>query len=120
MGQTLVSNNVLLAEYLGAKTSYGSYDLFGIIEAIDQDDPHCYAPRNLKFEEDWNWLMAVVEKLSKDKNFEYRIERGWVEFKYLPIYRGNYFVGKGENRFRSTQECLFKACVELVEWLKNK
>lgn len=59
-------NNIILATYLGAKPNKnGEYEMYGIIDSIVDgvDEKHFFYPDEMLFDEDYNWIMAVVHKI---------------------------------------------------------
>jgi hypothetical protein len=66
-------NNKLIAEFMGAKPNRGEFDLFGTssmgdvfkdVDGNDEDAKHFFLPEEMKFHENWNWLMPCISKLS--------------------------------------------------------
>ncbi len=64
-----IENNRLLAEFLGAALYndpvFPGYDMHGIIDSIADgaDEQHYFEAHEMPFDTDWNWIMAVVEKI---------------------------------------------------------
>ena len=55
--------NILIAEYIGMqKTNIGWYDNEEILNGIEQDNTFDL----LLFDKSWNWLLAVVGKISSE------------------------------------------------------
>ena len=56
---TTEEKNILCAEFLGfQKTNLGWYDFEETLSEFESDNTFDI----LKFDADWNWIMAVVEK----------------------------------------------------------
>jgi|SRR5690606_32945442 len=71
----------------------------------------------LKFHNDWNWLMWVVEKIeqteTKDgRTFTIDIHKDYVIINQYGEYNSQIIITEGGKRL----ENLYNACVEFVEW----
>lgn len=104
-------NNILIAEFLGVKPNqHNEYEMYGVIESIDQDDQHFYAGRNLHFDCDWNWLMTAVEKIESLNYWVNRINGDvWIVNDRGDIIINNTFHQGGI-------EATYNAVVEFIKW----
>lgn len=68
-----IENNKLIAEFLGVQPNErGEYEMFGVIESIDQDDQHFYTTRVLKFNDSWDWLIPAIKSIyTLEKYYDY-------------------------------------------------
>jgi len=123
-----MTNNKLMAEFMGfQKTSIGWYDAeeYLLFEKDNTFD-------TLKFDTDWNWLMAVLEKI---KGLGYSID-----IKYLSCYGGimlnnqievayvgsipNEYVSNPPtaeypmyvNEFKCPKDALYNLIVRFIKW----
>ena len=68
-------NNKIIAEFMGFtfEKNIGYYDNEMLLEQIvyEQQNANCFD--ELLFNKDWNWLMAVVEKIENAKIKDYSI-----------------------------------------------
>ena len=68
-------NNKIIAEFMGFtfEKNIGYYDNEMLLEQIvyEQQNGNCFD--ELLFNKDWNWLMAVVEKIENTKIKDYSI-----------------------------------------------
>ena len=49
---------------MGANPSYDSYEMWGLLECLEEGEheKHFYLPNEMRFHESWDWLMPVVQK----------------------------------------------------------
>ena len=104
-----LKNNKLIAEFLGYIDNGCSEDGF-LIHPITNYDVEI---SSLKYHEDWNWLMEVVEKI---ESLGYRIE---IVKHICRIYLSNKeTIIISENTPKI--EAVYIACVEFIKWYNNK
>jgi hypothetical protein len=64
-------NNKLIAEFMGATPimlgASKEYEMYGIIECIEdgEDEKHFFIDDELLFDQSWDWLMPVVERIEQ-------------------------------------------------------
>ena len=117
-------NNKIIAEFMGFtfEKNIGYYDNEMLLEQIvyEQQNGNCFD--ELLFNKDWNWLMAVVEKIETMSNndqfyiiveYDNRDEfKGWV-------WRIDRFVKTlkvNDNRIKTKIEATYNACLEFIKW----
>ena len=106
--ENILENNKLIADFMGVKQH--RFDGLTKIEKV------------LKYHTDWNWLMAVVEKIETMSNndqfyiiveYDNRDEfKGW-------IWRIDRFVKTlkvNDNRIKTKIEATYNACLEFIKW----
>src|SRR5690606_39051026 len=71
-------------------------------------------PYTMKFHNDWNWLMLVVDKIENQHNRTVQIERG-----ICYIHNGGIHHGRS-TKVQTKIEAVYNACVEFVEWLNKE
>ena len=104
-----LKNNKLIAEFLGYIDNGCSEDGF-LIHPITNYDVEI---SSLKYHEDWNWLMEVVEKI---ESLGYRIE---IVKHICRIYLSNKeTIIISENIPKI--EAVYNACVEFIKWYNNQ
>ena len=104
-----LKNNKLIAEFLGYIDNGCSEDGF-LIHPITNYDVEI---SSLKYHEDWNWLMEVVEKI---ESLGYRIE---IVKHICRIYLSNKeTIIISENTPKI--EAVYIACVEFIKWYNNQ
>ena len=104
-----IENNKLIAEFLGYIDNGCSEDGF-LIHPITNYDVEI---SSLKYHEDWNWLMEVVEKI---ESLGYRIE---IVKHICRIYLSNKeTIIISENTPKI--EAVYNAVVEFIKWYNNQ
>ncbi len=103
-------NNILIAEFMGfQKTNSGWYDyedLLTIVYANTGSNTH----DNLHFEEDWNWLMPVVNKIrSLYNNTEVTDEKG-----------SDIINDLAEGCIEANILQVHKAVIDFINWYNNQ
>ena len=121
-------NNKIIAEFMGFtfEKNIGYYDNEMLLEQIvyEQQNGNCFD--ELLFNKDWNWLMAVVEKIETMSNndqfyiiveYDNRDEfKGW-------IWRIDRFVKTlkvNDNRIKTKIEATYNACLEFIKWYNEQ
>lgn len=122
------NTNKLIAEFLGAKTTIiegesNEYDMYGLIPTIidSEYEQHYFTPEQMLFNEDWNWLMEIVNKIENiliketDNCFNVTIGCGL----YCTI-QDAYGELVEINTCQSTKILgVYMAVVEFIEWYNN-
>ena len=108
----ITENNKLIAEFLGYIDNGCSEDGF-LIHPITNYDVEI---SSLKYHEDWNWLMVVVEKI---ESLGYKVDISkWENSQYCGIYlNGKKIAG---NETNTKIEAVYNACIEFIKWYNNK
>lgn len=114
----ILEGNKLIAEFIGPsedwKTNKGSVRLYF---KPGHNTPHCEA-HELKYHSDWNWLMLVVEKISKH-NYEDGDTAYMRTFGMLNAETGDYMVRinrYGVHEAKTLIEATFMAVVEYIKF----
>ena len=107
------TNNKLMAEFMGFQsTSLGWFDNEEHLINVEKDNTF----DDLKFHKDWNWLMAVVEKIENYNE-----------------YTNVFFAPEGcaidchiENGFSFSNDCdtkieaVYSVCIEFIKWYNQQ
>jgi hypothetical protein len=153
MDATTINNNTLIAEFMGwKKLNHGFYDWEkpkegevrystndqhrwyeeGVSAIMSERDDHDV--RYMGFDESWEWLMPVVEKIESIdivggliiNSFSFRIDRAWVQIEMHPqIDIGFNFdnqLGWSEDieHFGDTRmEAVYGAVVKFINWYNS-
>ena len=123
-------NNRLIALFMGSEEDHnGEFDLFGTsslgnvfqdVEADNSDAKHFFSPEEMKFHNNWDWLMPVVEKIETIFNGDIPIvsisqESCEIEFyDYQRDDQPTYFAHGG--KLKSTLDCV----VSFIEWYNQQ
>lgn len=67
MTQEIIEGNKLIAEFMGAKPITFTDDFGGVVSGVLKMEDGLYPPYKLKYHSSWDWLMPVVEKMSRIK-----------------------------------------------------
>lgn len=109
MMEEFIENNKLIAEFMGGEFKNGRW-WFGPIGQPETDTPPLY-------NEDWNWLMPVVDEIEHGKGCP------WFTFKSeVCIKEGSMLSSKtivDVKGILDRKEAYYKACVEFIK-LYNK
>lgn len=68
--QADVSGSALIAQYLGFKEDEKYPTLWIIKDQINQNGNNHFWEGNLKYNESWDWLMPVIEKIISEEKYE--------------------------------------------------
>ena len=102
-------NNKLIAEFMGAKEvrkdNFKFPNRTGLPLQIG----------TIKYHSDWNWLMAVVDKI---KSMGYYIDILIGAWTIVQIGKGNDKLFRFEKN--KTIEAVYAACVEFIEWYNQQ
>ena len=98
-------NNKLIAEFMG----WESFNQFSMIAPKSEED--CWAFEDMKFHNDWNWLMEVVEKIEEMADWSLELlTTDKKEYQMLiPLSNTNVIV-------ETKIEAVYNACVEFIKW----
>lgn len=97
-------NNKKLAEFLGWEVKHYSTPICDIVTPFGQ-----LTETQLKFHNDWNWLMLVAEKIySLDTYYDEYID-----------YNSSMF-SSGKIELSTNIEAVYNACIEFVEWYNKE
>ena len=107
-----IENNKLIAEFLGYIDNGCSEDGF-LIHPITNYDVEI---SSLKYHEDWNWLIEVVEKI-ESLNYVFEIKITWCRIKQ--IENGNVIVLRWEED-KTKIEAVYNTVVEFIKWYNNQ
>ena len=109
-----LENNKLIAEFLNVKIHpCETIEKFKFLPIEERGLYNGYFIEDLKYHEDWNWLMEVVEKI---ESLGYRIE---IVKHICRIYLSNKeTIIISENIPKI--EAVYNACVEFIKWYNNQ
>jgi hypothetical protein len=111
--KNIEENNRLIAEFVGMqKTDIGWYDYEEIL-----NNSFSNTFDELRFHDDWNWLMKCVEKIEEieDYRFDFEIRQSLVEV-YDKDEHTEVLQEQGDEKMEVTYWCV----VEFIKWYKNK
>lgn len=106
------NDNILVALFLGG----WKHDKYFVIETpFFKSLGGCiFAPSELKFDTDWNWLMEVVEKVCLVCGYEVEIKTNSC---YIQTINGSYSSTiQGENRIDAT----YKSIISFIKWYNEQ
>ena len=111
-----IENNKLIAEFMGLNLHQGVWrkSTLATERKICKEDA-------LKYHEDWNWLMVVVEKIESIEYGIYQVDILQEGCKILERCRLliDNRVGKLESDTTKI-ESVYLACVEFIKWYNNQ
>ena len=112
--KNIIENNKLIAEFLSVKIHpCETIENFKFLPIEERGLYNGYFIDALKYHEDWNWLMEVVEKI---ESLGYRIE---IVKHICRIYLSNKeTIIISENTPKI--EAVYSACVEFIKWYNNQ
>ena len=102
-----IKNNKLIAEFMGLNLHQGVWrkSTLATERKICKEDA-------LKYHEDWNWLMVVVEKI---ESLGYKIDISkWENSQYCGIYLNGKKIA--DNETNTKIEAVYNACIEFIKW----
>ena len=115
--QEINKNNKLIADFLGASANKGGeYDMYQILDFLE-DKPtskHYYFASEMQFNESWDWLMVVLNKIST------------FDFELVMHIDSSYWNAYGENplnkEFGGYENIsnIYEAITEFIKWYNNK
>ena len=112
--KNIIENNKLIAEFLSVKIHpCETIENFKVLPIEERGLYNGYFIDALKYHEDWNWLMQVVEKI---ESLGYRIE---IVKHICRIYLSNKeTIIISENTPKI--EAVYNACVEFIKWYNEQ
>ena len=112
--KNIIENNKLIAEFLSVKIHpCETIENFKFLPIEERGLYNGYFIDELKYHEDWNWLMEVVEKI---ESLGYRIE---IVKHICRIYLSNKeTIIISENTPKI--EAVYNAVVEFIKWYNNQ
>ena len=117
-----IENNKLIAEFLSVKIHpCETIEKFKFLPIEERGLYNGYFIDELKYHEDWNWLMQLVEKI---ESLGYNIDTMKVDItKYQSSqFCGIYIDGKRiyTNYCETKIEAVYNACVEFIKWYNEQ
>ena len=120
---TNLENNKLIAEFMGKKVISEAEFLALEFEEMTIND--LFIESTLKYDTDWNWLVAVVEKIQLSKYTD-EFDIFWDSIDkingctILPSFKNTFSI----IQFTSSnkKEAVYNSCVEFIKWynINNK
>ena len=115
-----IENNKLIAEFLSVKMHpCKTIENFKFLPMEERGLYNGYFIEDLKYHEDWNWLMEVVEKIEETEieNNILMLESIGNEAKFI-YDDGCRFLNSniGETKI----EAVYNACIEFIKWYNEK
>jgi len=115
----VTENNKLIAEFMGAKLAKDDYGEFGYhYPKGSKKPPTCiwgFSPYALRYNKDFDWLMPVIDKISKQAIIETKNSN---ETMYVSITVPDKYYQSATGKPIDT---LFNSAVEFIKWHnKNK
>ena len=113
-----IENNKLIAEFMGLNLHQGVWrkSTLATERKICKEDA-------LKYHEDWNWLMVVVEKIESLEIFD-RMGRFNINTKNFDENYTSFITDKDEDFIQcegdTKIEAVYNAVVEFIKWYNNK
>ena len=117
-----IENNKLIAEFLSVKIHpCETIEKFKFLPIEERGLYNGYFIDELKYHEDWNWLMQLVEKI---ESLGYNIDTMKVDItKYQSSqFCGIYIDGKRiyTNYCETKIEAVYNACLEFIKWYNEQ
>jgi hypothetical protein len=117
--QAAVSVSALIAQYLGFKEDERYPTLWIIKDQINQNGNNHFWEGNLKYNESWDWLMPVIEKISKetfkDGCFSYPMTFGMIN-----PQTGNYMFRFNRHSLFESSNLIDAAFEAVGDFLRNR
>ena len=117
-----IENNKIIAEFLSVKIHpCETIENFKFLPIEERGLYNGYFIDELKYHEDWNWLMVVVEKIESIEYGIYQVDILQEGCKILERCRLliDNRVGKLESDTTKI-ESVYLACVEFIKWYNNQ
>ena len=117
-----IENNKIIAEFLSVKIHpCETIENFKFLPIEERGLYNGYFIDELKYHEDWNWLMEVVEKIESIEYGIYQVDILQEGCKILERCRLliDNRVGKLESDTTKI-ESVYLACVEFIKWYNNQ
>ncbi len=115
MNTQIIKNNKLLAEFMGFKLQQNPNERWFGQYFTNPNDVWANRIEFLHFDTDWNWLMAVVEKIENYNEFTNVLfaPQGCA----IDVYIENGFAFS--NDCNTKIEAVYNACVAFVQWYNS-
>ena len=117
-----IENNKIIAEFLSVKIHpCETIENFKFLPIEERGLYNGYFIDELKYHEDWNWLMEVVEKIESIEYGIYQVDilqEGCKILERCSLLIDNR-VGKLESDTTKI-ESVYLACVEFIKWYNNQ
>ena len=119
-----IENNKIIAEFLSVKIHpCETIENFKFLPIEERGLYNGYFIDELKYHEDWNWLMVVVEKIESLEIFD-RMGRFNINTKnfdenytsFITDKDGDFIQCEGETKI----EAVYNAVVEFIKWYNNQ
>lgn len=108
-------NNALIAKFMGGKFQHNE---FFFPTMVYKEGKNFFKDYELKYHSDWNWLMAVIEKIEEKCAFVL-IGRMFCEITYTnPLNTNVHFEKKLVSGVRIN--ATYNACVEFIKWYNKQ
>lgn len=119
-----LENNKLIAEFLSIKIHpCETIENFKFLPIEERGLYNGYFIDALKYHEDWNWLMEVVEKIESLEIFD-RMGRFNINTKNFDENYTSFITDKDEDFIQCEGEtkikAVYNACVEFIKWYNNQ
>lgn len=116
--KNIVESNKLIAEFLNVKMHpCETIEKLKFLSMEERGLYNGYFVEDLKYHEDWNWLMKVVEKI-ESLDFIFEILSTRVD---IADYRVIAFKKRFEPIIKETKiEAVYNACVEFIKWYNEQ
>jgi len=111
---TTQQNNRLIAEFMGAISPNNQYEMYGIIECIEDgiNEQHFFEPKDMKFHTSWDWLMEVVERIESLHGHRFDVE---IRQASVRIYDSEAMEDILEIDGDSKIDTVYQACIEFIQ-----
>ena len=119
-----IENNKIIAEFLSVKIHpCETIENFKFLPIEERGLYNGYFIDELKYHEDWNWLMVVVEKIESLEIFD-RMGRFNINTKNFDENYTSFITDKDEDFIQcegdTKIEAVYNAVVEFIKWYNNK
>ena len=119
-----IENNKLIAEFLSVKIHpCETIEKFKFLPIEERGLYNGYFIDELKYHEDWNWLMEVVEKIESLEIFD-RMGRFNINTKNFDENYTSFITDKDEDFIQcegdTKIEAVYNAVVEFIKWYNNQ
>ena len=119
-----IENNKLIAEFLSVKIHpCETIENFKVLPIEERGLYNGYFIDELKYHEDWNWLMEVVEKIESLEIFD-RMGRFNINTKNFDENYTSFITDKDEDFIQCEGEtkikAVYNAVVEFIKWYNNQ
>ena len=119
-----IENNKIIAEFLSVKIHpCETIENFKFLPIEERGLYNGYFIDELKYHEDWNWLMVVVEKIESLEIFD-RMGRFNINTKNFDENYTSFITDKDEDFIQcegdTKIEAVYNAVVEFIKWYNNQ